>query len=176
MTNDRASEGPVEQLAAQYGLLTCVECGKCVSACPMAEIFADFSYEVSPRGVIERVLLGHETSGDPGIWFCLTCDVCTDLCPAGVRFRDFVDAVRHLSIRAGITGFGSFCRRCGQYICPQHTSRHLKRLLGTTGEETIALCPRCRRYELGETMQGLLPGRQRVPPRPSNHDTEGPSR
>lgn len=147
----------VEQLVEQYGLLLCIECGKCVAVCPMGEVFDDFTYEVSPRGVIERALLGLEMLEHVGVWFCLTCDLCTNLCPAGVRFRDFVEAARWLAVEAGVTGHVSFCRNCGAYLWPQHTVEYLRQALGEDTEEFLTLCPRCRQYDLGEKIKALAP-------------------
>jgi heterodisulfide reductase subunit C len=152
----------IERLANQYGLPFCVECGKCVAVCPMGEIFDDFSYEVSPRGVIERVLLDSEFPQDSRLWFCLTCDLCTNLCPAGVRFRDFVEAARWLTIETGRTEYGSFCRNCGAYLWPQHTVEYLKQTLGEAAEELLTLCPRCRQYDFGEKVKALVPGSRKV--------------
>jgi len=152
----------IERLANQYGLSFCVECGKCVAVCPMGEIFDDFSYEVSPRGVIERALLDLEIMEDARLWFCLTCDLCTSLCPAGVRFRDFVEASRWLTIEAGAGVYGSFCRNCGAYLWPQHTVEYLKKTLGEAAEELLTLCPRCRQYDFGEKVKALAPGSRQV--------------
>ena len=152
----------IERLANQYGLSFCVQCGKCVAVCPMGEIFDDFSYEVSPRGVIERVLLDSEFPEDSRLWFCLTCDLCTNLCPAGVRFRDFVEAARWLTIKAEHTEYGSFCRNCGVYLWPQHTVEYLKQTLGEAAEELLTLCPRCRQYDFGKKMKALAPGSRKV--------------
>lgn len=147
----------VEQLASQYGLVFCVECGKCVAVCPMGEIFDDFTYEVSPRGVIERALMDSDFPEDKRLWFCLTCNLCTDLCPAGVRFRDFVEAARRLVIQAGCAEYGAFCRNCGVYLWPQHTIEYLKQTLGESAEEPSTLCPRCRQRDVGEKVKALTP-------------------
>jgi L-lactate utilization protein LutB len=152
----------IERLVDQYGLLFCVECGKCVAVCPMGEVFDDFAYEVSPRGVIERALLGLEMLEHAGLWLCLTCDLCTDLCPAGVRFRDYVEAARQLAIEAGVTECVSFCRDCGAFLWPRHTEEYLKQALGEIAEELLTLCPRCRQYDLGEKVKALAPGSRRV--------------
>jgi heterodisulfide reductase subunit C len=114
-------ERTVHDLMRETGAMLCVECGKCASACPMTEIFEDFSYEVSPRGIVEKALFGFELLTDVGIWFCLTCDVCTEICPAGVRFRDFVQGVRALAIEQGVTERGLFCERCGKFVVSMHT-------------------------------------------------------
>jgi hypothetical protein len=88
--------------------------------------------------------------------------LCTNLCPAGVRFRDFIQAARRLTIEAGITEHGSFCRHCGAYLWPQHTTEHLKQILGEAAEELLTLCPRCRRYACGEKMKALTPASRRM--------------
>jgi heterodisulfide reductase subunit C len=152
----------VEQLVNQYRLSLCVKCGKCVAVCPMAEIFDDFSYEISPRGVVEGALLGLGVLDLVGIWFCLMCDLCTDLCPAGVCFRDFVEATRWLTIEAGVTEHGSFCRDCGAYLWPQHTVEYLKQVLGEGAERLLTLCPRCRQYDFGEKVKALAPGSRKA--------------
>lgn len=144
----------------------------------MGEIFDDFSYEVSPRGIIEKVLLDSRMLEDGGstvpalsgveglttsrLWFCLTCDLCTDLCPAGVRFRDFVEAARRLAIEAGDTEHGSFCRDCGAYLWPHHTVEYLRQTLGEAAEELLTLCPRCRQRRFGEKVKALVPGSRQV--------------
>ena len=159
----------VEQLADQYGLFLCVECGKCVAVCPMVEIFDDFSYEVSPRGVIETVLIegGVEELNSNRFWFCLTCDLCTDLCPAGVNFRDFIERIRRIAIESGVTEHCLFCRNCGAYLSPEHTVNHLKQTLGEAAEELLTLCPKCRQYTFGEKVKALSLGSREEYPQES---------
>lgn len=152
----------VEQLGNQYGLFLCVECGKCVAACPMSRIFSDLTYEASPRGIIERVLLDSELPESGQLWFCLTCNLCTGLCPAGVRFRDFVEAARLLRIQAGEREPGVFCRRCGTFLWPQHTLEYLKQSLGPEAEEKMTLCIKCRQLDAGSRIKNLTRANQRV--------------
>ncbi|MHC4341697.1 MAG: 4Fe-4S dicluster domain-containing protein [Planctomycetota bacterium] len=148
--------GGVEELAGRHGLFLCVGCGKCVAVCPMAKLFADFSYDASPRGVIERALLGlPEENGE--LWLCLTCELCTSVCPQGVQIRDFVIEARGLAVDAGETKHGSFCRDCGDYLWPRHTVEHMKRALGEAGEEHLTLCPRCRRHDHARRMRAIAP-------------------
>lgn len=151
----------IDRLAGRHGLFLCVQCGKCAAVCPMGTLFPDFSYDASPRGVIERALLGLEMKGHAGLWFCLTCEVCTDLCPAGVRFRDFVAELRGHLVEGGERVYGSFCTACGAFLWPRHTTDHMKEALGEATEAHLGLCPRCRRYNYGKTMQALAPSRRR---------------
>lgn len=152
----------VEELANQYGLFLCVECGKCVAACPMSKLFSDLTYEASPRGVIERVLLDSELPESGRLWFCLTCNLCTGLCPAGVRFRDFVEAARRLRIETGEREQGVFCRRCGTFLWPQHTVEYLQQSLGREAEDGMTLCVRCRQLNAASKIKDLTPGNRRV--------------
>lgn len=139
----------IENLVDQYGLTLCVECGKCVAVCPMELIFDDFSYEVSPRGVIEAVLVDGDTDlfHKDHFWFCLTCNECTDICPAGVQFRDFVDAARQLAMQSGVTERVSFCSNCGAYLQPKRLMQYMNDVLGEAADEFLDLCPRCRQYD-----------------------------
>jgi len=157
-------EDSITELMKQTKAMLCVECGKCASACPMTEIFEDFSYEVSPRGIVEKALLGFDLLTDVGIWFCLTCDVCTELCPAGVKFRDFVVGVRALAIEEGVTEHGLFCERCGKFVVPQHTVEYVQgKFKGeNASEEYLRFCPSCRRYEFTEKLKDMRPARSRV--------------
>lgn len=157
----------LEQLADRYGLFLCVECGKCVAVCPMADLFEEFGYAISPRGIIESVLLGEgeQALDAESLWFCLTCDLCSELCPAGVRFRDFVEASRFLALESGTKRFGQFCRHCGRYLGPMHTVDYLKNALGEDSEGILTLCPRCRRYDFGEKAKAQLPGNRKLFPR-----------
>jgi ferredoxin len=123
----------------------------------MAMIFDDFSHEISPRGVIEAVLIegGVELFSTDRFWFCLTCDLCTDLCPAGVRFRDFIEAIRHLALESGVTERGSFCRNCGAYLQPWRVTEYVNEALGEAAQEVLTLCPNCRQYDFAGRMKTL---------------------
>ena len=130
----------------------------------MSEIFDDFSYDLSPRGIIGSISAGEgiEALNAERFWFCLTCDLCTNLCPTGVRFRDFVEEIRLLAIGSGITEHSLFCRNCGKYLWPRHTMKYLKQALGEAANEILTLCPNCRQYDLGEKVRELEPGNRQA--------------
>jgi len=155
-------EKSMERVIEESALSFCVECGKCVAACPMVEIFEDFSYEVSPRWIVEKVLLDLDVLEEAGIWFCLTCDICTQICPAGVRYQEFVEGARLLAIERGVTEYGLFCQTCGNYFLPLPTLEHLRKKLGERASGYLTLCPRCRPYYFGERVKETLPGSRRV--------------
>ena len=85
-------EQGLEPCIEEYGVMHCLECGKCTGACPLAQMGKEFS----PRLLVRRLL--EEGSQGPGlqamVWECLTCGLCQERCPAGVRFLDFLLALR----------------------------------------------------------------------------------
>mgnify|MGYP001474528224 CR=1 FL=1 len=70
-------------IVAAHAAALCVECGKCVTVCPMAEMYADFGWETSPRGLVQLALAGPELLTGQGLWRCTQCEACTRTCPCG---------------------------------------------------------------------------------------------
>ena len=130
----------LDELSQVHGVFLCVECGKCSAVCPMADLYDDYRYQISPRGIVEHALLGlpYEDEGD--VWSCLTCDLCTNLCPQGVKIRDFVVALREKQLSEGIRDHAAFCAECGTYVGPTRVVH----LVSDTSSTTPASCPRCR--------------------------------
>lgn len=145
---------PVAKIIDEKKLSLCVECGKCVASCPMAEFYDRFSFLFSARGIIKKALLGLDMLRDSNIWFCLECDTCAKLCPAGVKYAEFVEDIRQLAIKEGITGSSVACSRCGRYYLPLPTVERLKEVLAGKGlaGEFVELCPQCRRDSVAEKM------------------------
>jgi Fe-S oxidoreductase len=143
---------PLTKIIDDKKLALCVECGKCVASCPMAEFYDRFSFLFSARGVIKKALLGLDILNDSNIWFCLECEVCARLCPAGVKYAEFVEDIRQLAINEGITENSVICPRCGRYHQPLPTVERLKEVLAGSGldGEFTELCPQCRRDDVAE--------------------------
>ncbi|MFX1368176.1 MAG: 4Fe-4S dicluster domain-containing protein, partial [Promethearchaeota archaeon] len=54
-------------------LLQCYQCGRCTSACPVAEVDSSFN----PRLFLQKVILADETlTENQLVWNCLTCEQC----------------------------------------------------------------------------------------------------
>jgi heterodisulfide reductase subunit C len=142
------------EIVDEKRLSLCVECGKCVASCPMAEFYGRFSFVFSARGVIKKALLGLDMLNDANIWFCLECDLCAQLCPAGVKYAEFVEDVRQLAISEGITDNSVVCPRCGRYYAPLPVLERLKEILtemGYAGEFT-ELCQQCRQADAAQKL------------------------
>ena len=137
----------VRILAARSAGL-CVECGKCVTVCPMAEMYPDFGWETSPRGLVQLALRGRELLSGQGLWRCTQCEACTRTCPAGVDCCGLVADLRPLARAAAggePAGDAADCAMCGAPLPPAPVLAYLRRTLPQVPLEYLALCPACRR-------------------------------
>jgi heterodisulfide reductase subunit C len=131
------------------GAAFCVECGRCVAVCPMAEMYGNFSIEMSPRGVVQKALReGAEMLGDENLWYCTECNAGTDVCPQGVSCRDLVRGLREIALEEGKAGTVTRCRCCGKPFVALPVERFVLGRLEGEPENVLALleyCPFCRR-------------------------------
>ena len=134
---------PPSDLIARSGATLCVECGKCVALCPMAETSPGFSRSMSPRGIVQQVLRGLPISDMPGVAACLQCGSCSASCPAGVDVTGLIAGLRAL-----LPAPAQHCAGCGVPLLPGDAESYLKKTVNQ-GFETVLdyadLCPRCRR-------------------------------
>lgn len=130
------------------GASNCVECGRCVAACPMAEMYTNFSIEMSPRGIIKKTLMGEPVLKDINIWYCTECNSGTDVCPQGVSCRDLIRSLRKVAIGEGFKENAKICTSCGRSFVavPVENFVH-SRLEGEPSPvfHLLDICPPCRR-------------------------------
>ncbi len=75
-------------------LLRCYQCGRCTSACPVADIEPSFN----PRLFLQKILLSDELIAEEQlVWNCLTCEQCEVHCPEMVK-------IPHILILAKVRG------------------------------------------------------------------------
>ncbi len=75
-------------------LLRCYQCGRCTSACPVAEIEPSFN----PRLFLQKILIGDKSIAENQlVWNCLTCEQCEVRCPEHVK-------IPHILILAKVRG------------------------------------------------------------------------
>ena len=149
-----AGDDPLAEIINEKRLSCCVEGGKCVATCPMGDFYGSLSFLFSPRGIITKALLGADILKDSNVWFCLQCDMCARMCPAGVKYAEFVEDIRQLAMKEGITENSVICPRCGRYYLPLPTVERLKEVLAGKGlaNEFVELCPQCRRDDTAEKL------------------------
>ncbi|HPA14189.1 MAG TPA: hydrogenase iron-sulfur subunit [Desulfobacterales bacterium] len=110
----KPAPGPIDkkkvaEVVAAHDIFACQDCGKCSSACSLAQMGKPFS----PRVVANSVIAGDIESPTviENIWACLTCGLCYERCPSAVNFPEFIRDVRHVlskSDRAGHETHGGF--------------------------------------------------------------------
>jgi len=81
------------------GILSCIQCGRCSSSCPVARLTA----EHNPRRLMEMIILGSrsEVLSHQLPWYCLSCFTCLDRCPQGGDVGEAMFAIRNLAVREG---------------------------------------------------------------------------
>jgi Fe-S oxidoreductase len=88
----------INKLIEDTGAFDCVECGKCTSVCPVAEINSEFA----PRLIVLKAQEGVAgLVNEKDIWSCLTCGLCSDMCPYKVDYIEFIRGMRTEAIAHG---------------------------------------------------------------------------
>ena len=128
------------------GATSCVECGKCVAVCPMSAMYPDFGWEMSPRGLIRRTLMGDDMLRDPMIWRCTECNAGTDVCPAGVSCRDLIRGLRQLAVETGVAEPARKCVHCGETFVPLPVDDYVQGRLSHSAGNHLNTCPACRQH------------------------------
>jgi len=130
------------------GINACVECGRCVAVCPMAEMYVNFSIEMSPRGIIKKVLMDGDLIRDVNIWYCTECNAGTDVCPQGVSCRDLIRGLREIAIEEHVADNVRYCSECNRPFVVVPVEDFVFSRLNEEPTNVIAfleLCPACRR-------------------------------
>jgi len=81
------------------GILTCIQCGRCTSSCPVTRLVEEYN----PRKLMEMIILGlrSDVLQGPLPWHCLSCFTCLDRCPQGGDVGEAMFAIRNLAIKEG---------------------------------------------------------------------------
>ena len=74
------------QSAKQF--VNCIECGLCISACPVAATSRDYlgpAVLAAAQSNMDLVEVRSQVEGPNGVWRCHSAFECTEVCPAGVE-------------------------------------------------------------------------------------------
>ena len=127
------------------GAFGCVECGKCVSVCPMVDMYPSFSYEMSPRGLLRKAQGDSDIIEDESIWYCADCNACTETCPEGVSCRDLVRGLKEIALASGLVKNVETCSSCGALYVPVPVLGYIHQKLEGVSADYLDLCLWCRR-------------------------------
>jgi len=114
----------------------------------MAEMYANFSIEMSPRGIIKKAVTGNDVILDKNIWYCTECNAGTDICPQGVSCRDLIRDLRAIAIEENVVDALRYCTRCGKQFLPVPVKDFVSNRLEKEAPNVLNvldLCPSCRR-------------------------------
>lgn len=92
----------IAEIISDYDIYSCIDCGKCTSACPLALIGKPFS----PRAIASAIIKGDLDSASVinDVWSCLTCGLCYERCPSNVNFPEFIKDIRYIFKQRGMYG------------------------------------------------------------------------
>ena len=144
----KAQEKRISDVKRFAGVYRCVECGKCVAVCPMADMYVNFSIAMSPRGIIKKAIVGENVVGDENIWYCTECNAGTDLCPQGVSCRDLIHGLREIAMDDMIPANMKQCIVCHKPFVAVPVEHFVFARLSAEAPNVIRvleLCPSCRR-------------------------------
>ena len=144
----KTREDKIAEAKRLSGADGCVECGRCVAACPMAEMYANFSIEMSPRGIIKKTLIGDPVVEDPNIWYCTECNAGTDTCPQGVSCRDLIRKLREAAVSENLPENAKTCKCCGKTFVAIPVENFVYGRLKDEPPNVfrmLDICPPCRR-------------------------------
>ncbi len=79
--------------------MSCFQCAKCSSGCPVAS-----RVDVKPHELVRLVQMDQRRAvlGSRGIWECTSCQTCVTRCPQKVDIAAMNDALRAMSLEAGL--------------------------------------------------------------------------
>jgi heterodisulfide reductase subunit C len=77
----------------------CYQCKKCTSGCPIS-----YAMDYTPTQLIHAIRLGLKALvlNSTTIWLCASCETCSTRCPQDVDLAKVMDALRIMTIRAGV--------------------------------------------------------------------------
>jgi heterodisulfide reductase subunit C len=96
---DNLDQGLIKELTEESrGYLACIQCGTCVSSCPVTYINPEFN----PRRIIRMASLGmrDELVSKGVIWLCSTCNTCIERCPQDAM-KGLISSIRNIAAQDG---------------------------------------------------------------------------
>ncbi len=84
--------------------MSCFQCAKCSSGCPVAS-----RADVKPHELVRLVQMDQRRAvlGSRSIWECTSCQTCVTRCPQKVDIAAMNDALRAMSLAAGMAAPGT---------------------------------------------------------------------
>lgn len=98
---EKVGGGLAREVKAKSGAspMSCLQCAKCTSGCPVAS-----RADVKPHELVRLVQMDQRRAvlASRSIWECTSCQTCATRCPQKVDVAAMKDALRALSLAAGV--------------------------------------------------------------------------
>ena len=88
-----------ENIAQQFALFGCFQCGKCTGGCPVSLKSTLNIRRLVLKGMLNR--LQEPAEGGEELWNCTTCKTCTLRCPRGIKPMDLIIGMRSTMVEDG---------------------------------------------------------------------------
>ncbi len=103
---EKVGGGLAREVSARSGAspMRCLQCAKCTSGCPVAA-----RADLRPHELVRMVQLDQRRAvlGSRFIWECTSCQTCSTRCPQQVDLAAMNDALRAMSVAAGMVVAGT---------------------------------------------------------------------
>jgi Fe-S oxidoreductase len=101
--------------------LSCLECGKCTGACPVAR----YTNEFSPRLTLIKTLRNTHPNAlkSADLWSCLTCQRCDQICPSHIQYSDLMQLIRtgfKMDVDDGTCSHGGILQSISRIMTAKH--------------------------------------------------------
>ena len=104
---DKQTRVALEDILKKRHCLSCIECGKCSSVCPIGVL----NEKYYPRIILRKAVYDNpDVMLDGLLWSCLNCGRCDQVCELDVRFYEFIKDLRAECHKLG-----------GEGVFPPHT-------------------------------------------------------
>lgn len=106
---ERVKARVVTDIGSAQRFESCIECGLCLSACPVAATSGDYlgpAVLAAARRNLDDPEVRSQVEGQNGVWRCHSTFECTEVCPAGVEPASAIMNLRKDLMFAMIKGKG----------------------------------------------------------------------
>ena len=107
---ERVHAHATTEVNSSQRFVSCIECGLCISACPVAATSSEYlgpAVLAAAGPNVQRPGVRSQVEGPNGVWRCHSAFECTEVCPAGVEPATAIMNLRKELLLSAITRKGT---------------------------------------------------------------------